>query len=186
MSLMTLCIYFKVVCVCASFNVLHSSTSSSSFFLLFAFCILCSSLSLNVWYCWGRDLLEWTVKLWLGDLCVLVASIVGWLGELFRRFWDFSIYMSLSGGFQFPLRQIFLSPALGFSTLAVGVLGACLGKGAGRSSHHSGGRLSWNTPLLIQNLTPTFNYSWSSRVWNLLGTFLQRVEHSSPEGVREM
>lgn len=184
MSLMTLCIYFKVVC--ASFNVLHSSTSSSSFYLLFAFCILCSRLSLNVWYCWGRDLLEWTVKLWLGDLCVLVASIVGWLGELFRRVWDFSIYMSLSGGFQFLLRQIFLSPALGFSTLAVGVLGACLGKGAGRSSHHSGGRLSWNTPLLIQNLTPTFNYSWSSRVWNLFGTFLQRVEHSSPEGVREM
>lgn len=87
-----------------------------------------------------------------------------------------------SGAVQFLLRRIFLSPALGFSTLAVGV---CLEKGARRNSHHSGGRPSLNPPLFIQNFILTFHYSWSSRVRSLTGMLLQRIDYSSPEGVRE-
>lgn len=87
-----------------------------------------------------------------------------------------------TGAVQFLLRRIFQSPALGFSTLAVGV---CLEKGARRNSHHSGGRPSLNPPLFIQNFILTFHYSWSSRVWSLTGMLLQRIDYSSPEGVRE-
>lgn len=109
-------------------------------------------------------------------------------GDLEAFLGDPEILVSLclfSGAIQFLLRKIFLSPTLGFSTLAVGVLGVCLEKGARRNSHHSGGRPSLNPPLFIQNLTLTFHYSWSFRVWSLAGILFQRVDDSSPEGVRE-
>lgn len=121
----------------------------------------------------------------MGQACSLVATIVGGLAcELAFSLRDPEILVSIclfSGAVQFLLRRIFLFPALEFLLFAAGILGVWLGKGARGSSHHSGGRLSTN-PLLIQHLTPPFHCSWSSRVWNLTGTFLQRADHASPAG----
>lgn len=126
-------------------NVLHSSVSSSFFlFLCFSLCIVCVMLPLNVRHCGARHLLRkarpWKlvgrpVCWWVvGQACCLVASFggdLGWAGFPLGRCWDCRSACLFSGAVQVLLRRLFLPLLWRLSSLAVGVLEAGLGKGAG-------------------------------------------------------